>query len=78
MNTEGQMAIFCAIISGVLGLFFSLVWHICTGWSLGGVLLSYFLSSQAIFVVLMLAAHGFLVFRGREAPKSAHFRPNLN
>lgn len=47
------MAIPCALISGPLAFFFSIVSQFFAGWSVAGFFLTYFISGQIIFIVLL-------------------------
>lgn len=72
------MAIVCAVISGVLGVMFSLGWQLTFGWSSSGFFLIYFLAGQISFVLLMLIGHAILLFKDQGAHKSSQLHASLN
>ncbi|WP_413869022.1 hypothetical protein [Albidovulum sp.] len=51
------MAIPCALISGPLAFILSILSQFFAGWSVAGFFLTYFISGQAIFIVLLVYCH---------------------
>lgn len=51
------MAIVCAVVSSTFSFFFSIVWHLFSGGSVGSFFLTYFLLANVLFVALLAFAH---------------------
>lgn len=51
------MAISCALISGPLAFVLSIISQFFAGWSVAGFFLTYFISGQIIFIILLVYCH---------------------
>lgn len=51
------MAIPCALVSGPLAFVLSIISQSFAGWSVAGFFLTYFVSGQIIFIVLLVYCH---------------------